>query len=138
MVFDSKINDETQSKELGTKDNPSGILRTPFCHDDGEPISKVIKDGKISDGSEYGQQIKVIDTMTRKGDQQLYIYQQVGRLWVTDKGATNRSGKPIEYVVSGEITIDGKQRKVFGYEKDGKDGEKFISLSLPLKQEQTT
>ncbi len=131
--FFSKGKNTTSREVIMVEDeNMQGRLTDIKLDGEGKSVNAIIKDGNIKDGSEYGIQIKVIDAVTKNGGQQLYIYQQIGRLFISE-------GK--KWQVDGECTIKGKEKKIFGYEnkkvnpETGKEDE-WIGLSIVPKQAQ--
>mgnify|MGYP003115395832 CR=1 FL=1 len=127
---DSKKNNQETEVVKMEEVKMQGRLQDIKLDNDSKPVNAIVKDGNIKDGSEYGIQIKVIDAVTQKGGQQLYIYQQIGRLFVSE-------GKT--WQVDGECIINGEQKKIFGYEnkkvnpETGREDE-WIGLTIIPKQ----
>jgi hypothetical protein len=107
-----------------------GSLNAPRTDSNGDAIDKIVQDGKIKDGSEYGVHIKCIESMSQKGNQVFYLYQKIGAIFPADK-----ADKP-DLVLQGDATINGQEKFVQGYNQS-KDGDSWVSLSIyPKRDEQ--
>lgn len=104
-----------------------GSLNSPRTNSQGNPIDKIVQDGKIKDGSEYGIHLKCIESMSQSGNQVFYLYQKVGAIFPADN-----KDKP-DLVLQGDATINGQEKFVQGYNQS-KDGDEWISLSIYPKR----
>ena len=105
-----------------------GSLNTPRTNGNGDMIDKIVQDGKIKDGSEYGIHLKVIESTSQSGNQVFYLYQKIGAVFPADN-----KDKP-DLVLQGDATINGQEKFVQGYNQS-KDGDEWISLSIYPKRE---
>lgn len=96
-------------------------------------IDKPLFDGKIDDGSEYGLQFKVIETIDSKGKQIVYLYKKIGAVW-------SGEGKHPNLLMSGSLdanVIDDQEKSISMWKNTSDDGEEWVSVKVDKKYEQS-
>lgn len=121
------LNDMDKPKVQDNAEVIYGTLNTPRQDSSGNNIDKIVQDGKIKDGSEYGIHIKCVESMSQAGNQVFYLYQKIGAIFPADK-----ADKP-DLVLQGDATINGQEKFVQGYNQS-KDGDNWVSLSIYPKR----
>ena len=94
---------------------------------------KPLFDGKIDDGSEYGLQFKVIETIDSKGKQIVYLYKKIGAVW-------SGEGKHPNLLMSGSLdanVIDDQEKSISMWKNTSDDGEEWVSVKVDKKYEQS-
>ena len=92
-------------------------------------IDKPLFDGKIDDGSEYGLQFKVIETIDSKGSQIVYLYKKIGAVW-------SGEGKHPNLLMSGSLdakVIDEEEKSISMWKNIGDNGEEWVSVKVENK-----
>ena len=121
------LNDMDKPKVQDNADVIYGTLNAPRQDSSGNNIDRIVQDGKIKDGSEYGIHIKCVESMSQAGNQVFYLYQKIGAIFPADK-----ADKP-DLVLQGDATINGQEKFVQGYNQS-KDGDNWVSLSIYPKR----
>jgi len=100
-------------------------------HVEGGLIDKPLFDGKIDDGSQYGIQFKVIETIDSKGGQIVYLYQKIGAVW-------SGEGRHPNLLMSGTLdsgVIDDQEKSISMWKNTSDDGEEWVSVKVDKKYE---
>tara|TARA_R100001591_G_scaffold114844_1_gene129709 strand:+ start:1813 stop:2262 length:450 start_codon:yes stop_codon:yes gene_type:complete len=117
-----------EKQELAEK--LSGTLNDP------NETDVLMKVGKIDDGSQFGRMICVLKRTSQNDKKQYYVVFEM-------KGFVSRTDPILkkDYIIDGNIVLDGKDYALWGYEKTGESQKgkyDFISLSLAVSKEEKT
>jgi uncharacterized protein YlzI (FlbEa/FlbD family) len=92
-------------------------------------IDKPLFDGKVDDGSQYGMQFKVIETIDSKGNQIVYLYKKIGAVW-------SGEGKHPNLLMSGTVDagiFGDEERDISMWKNTSDDGEEWVSVKVDNK-----
>ena len=94
-------------------------------------IDKPLFDGNIDDGSQYGLQFKVIETIDSKGKQIVYLYKKIGAVW-------SGEGRHPNLLMSGTIdagVFDKEEKSIAMWKNTDDDGKEWVSVKVEKKYE---